>query len=191
MDRLWINHHGGPVPHLFTRAQQVTLIPEADVAVVTADAPESRWVQPFRSVQYAVSLGEPVCAFGYPEDLLGDVPAKETPRFFRGNVQRPFLFQKPGARGYSAYELNFPCPPGLSGGPVFLAEEPFTVIGVVTENFESYTIRYAEEEERHKGKTFRVEARQVITYGVAANLLAAADVLEKVLGKPLPNRLSG
>ena len=70
--------------------------------------------------------------------------SKETLRFFRGHVQRPFVF---GAshQTYSAFELSFPCPSGLSGGPLFLARESEAVIGVVTAKLESYTIRDAEE----------------------------------------------
>lgn len=191
--RLWVNHHGGPTPHLFSRAERVEFVREADVAILVADAPGAKWVQPFGFVQYAANLGEQVCAFGYPiQQFQPAVPAKETPRFFRGNIQRSFIHRSPrsGGASYSAYELSFPCPFGLSGGPVFLADDPMTVLGVVTEDLEVGSTLEEEVVEQSAGRVVRVGTRRVINYGVAANMIAAADVLEDILGRPLPNRLT-
>lgn len=157
---------------------------ESDLAVFQTDAPDAKWAAPFQKLKYVADLGEEICAFGYPQDLMSEVPAKETPRFFRGTVQRPFLFERSGRR-YSAFELSFPCPPGLSGGPVFLADNPSTVIGVVTENFETYTVEHEVVEEKRPGEVIRREARSVITYGVAANIVSAVEAIEKVLGRRL------
>src|SRR5439155_13122550 len=64
---------------------------------------------PFSRVKYAADLGEEVCAFGYPPNLMWPDRDKNTLRFFRGTVQRPFLFELHGRR-YSAFELSFACP---------------------------------------------------------------------------------
>lgn len=186
LERLWVNHHGGPPPSLFTPVERVEWAREADLAVIQTEAPESKWAVPFSRVKYAADFGEEICAFGFPQNLMSQIPAKETPRFFRGTVQRPFLFERTGRR-YSAFELSFPCPPGLSGGPLFLAEDPTTVIGVVTGNFETFTVDHEIVEEKRPGEVVRHEARHVITYGVAANILAACDAIEKILGRRLPD----
>ena len=186
LDRLWINHFGGPEPHAFTPAKSIDLIREADTAVVVTDAPNAKWVRPFGRVRFFANLGEPVCALGYPfGSVQVDVPPRETFRFFRGHIQRPFVHRSPRSGGarYSAYELSFPCPFGLSGGPVFLAEDPTTVIGVVTEDLEVGTTLREDVEEA--GGRVR-EVRRVVNYGVAANIIAAADMLERILGGPLP-----
>lgn len=186
--RLWVNHHGGPSPDLFTPVHRVETAESTDIAVLRTDAPRSQWAFPFPRLRYTADLGEDVCAYGYPQDLIGPAPAKETPRFFRGFLQRPFDFQRPGSeRRYAAYELSFPCPPGLSGGPLFLAVDPGTVIGVVTENFETFTVEHEVIEEEHSDVHVRHEARRVITYGVAATIFYAIPELEDVLGFRLPD----
>ena len=186
LEHLWVNHYGGPPPNLFTRVRRIEWAEESDIAILETDAPEAKWALPFKKLKYAADLGEEVCSFGYPQDLMSQVPAKETLRMFCGTIQRPFLFERPGRR-YSAYELNFPCPPGLSGGPLFLSEDPTTVIGVVTENFETYTVQHEVIEEKHPGETIRHEARSVITYGVAANIFGAVNAIETLLGRRLPD----
>lgn len=185
-EQLWVNHHGGPPPNLFTRVRRIEWADESDLAIFETDAPGAKWAVPFKKLKYATDLGEEICAFGYPQDLISRIPAKETLRLFRGTVQRPFLFERSG-HSYSAYELSFPCPPGLSGSPLFLAEDPSTVIGVVTENFETYTVQHEVVEEKLPGKIIRHEARSVITYGVAANIFGAVDAIEKLLGRRLPD----
>ncbi len=175
IEHIWLNHFGGPPPQCITRAREVHVVGEGDIAVITTDAPEARWAYPFQAVQYAVDFGEEVYAIGFPGGTMTTItPNRETLRYFRGIVQRPFLYEVLGER-YSAYELSFPCPMGLSGGPVLLARDPRIVLGVVTRNWKTYT----EEEE---------EEDRIITYGVASNIIYAADVLKKVLGRDVPNR---
>lgn len=188
---LWINHFGGPPPDCFTRVRQVHRIPKGDIAVIETDAPEGKWAQPFQGVQYAADFGEEVYAIGYPEDLISaTTPGRATLRFFRGIVQRPFHYGLPGHTPYSAFELSFPCPPGLSGGPVVLAQHPRIILGIVTANFESYTVVHTEETEIEAGRPRAVQSRNVVTYGVAANIIYAADRLEALLGRSLPNPLA-
>ena len=108
-------------------------------------------------------------------------------RFFRGNIQRPFLHKStlaPG-KGYSAYELSFPCPFGLSGGPLFLEGDPETVLGVITEDLAVGTLLSEEEIVSSPATTTRIQTQRVINYGVAANLFAATELLERMVGRSL------
>lgn len=107
-------------------------------------------------------------------------------RFFRGIIQRPFIHEPPRRKPYSAFELSFACPPGLSGGPVILAETPHVILGVVTGNYETFTVIDTEEGD---GETSSIQTRRIVSYGVAANIKYAAPKLEELLGRALPNRL--
>ena len=111
LDQLWVNHHGGPSPDLFTRAHDIQFAQACGLTVVTTDAPGSRWVTPFTQ-----DLGSRVASFGYPnQSITFSTASREAGRLFRGYVQRPFLHQSKSGCRYSAYELSFPCPSGLSG----------------------------------------------------------------------------
>ncbi len=186
LDQLWINHFGGPAPNQLTKVHRIEWVDEYDLAILQTDAPLAKWAAPFKKLKYAVDFGEEVCAFGYPQDLISQVASKETARMLRGSVQRPFFFERQG-RKYSAYELSFPCSPGLSGSPLFLASDPATVIGIVTENFETYTVIDEYVDEKHPNEKILHEARRVITYGVAANVDGAVHAIEKLLGHRLPD----
>src|SRR5687767_7830709 len=113
------------------RGHQVVRIevhPVADVAAL--------WIErgadfdPFSGVSRGLDWGEEVAAFGYPEDTLrGDV--LPTPRYFRGHVQRLFWHCSHLLYAYSAAELSFPAPGGLSGGPVSSRKTPSNVAALV------------------------------------------------------------
>lgn len=149
---------------------------------------------PFQHLRYYAHLGGEVCAFGFPiEQLQADVPAREVFRFFRGNIQRPLTYSsvRSGHKRYSAYELSFPAPSGLSGGPVFPASDPLTLMAIVTENLEATTIVTEVVVEEAPDRPLRVETtKRVVSYGIAANIFNASGVLETVLGGPLPVRYS-
>lgn len=188
-EHLWVNHHGGLPTDLFTAANRIEVIPEADLAIVCTDAPGARWVQPFQTIRTFANVGENICALGYPfEAISRERPNEETMRFFRGSIQRPFHHKStlaPG-NGYSAYELSFPCPFGLSGGPLFLEGDPETVLGVITEDLWAGRELYQEEiEQSPEGINHIIKTYRVINYGVAANLFAAADILEVLVGRSL------
>jgi hypothetical protein len=185
-DTLWVNHFGASAPDCFTQVREVHRIPEADMAVITTGPSAENWASPFQAVQYAADFGDEVYAIGHPDDLSSSIPGQRSLRFFRGIVQRPFLHVFPRRKPYSAFELSFACPPGLSGGPVFLAEAPHVILGVVTGNYDSYTVIDTEQATEN---ACAVQTRRVVTYGVAANIMYAAAKLETLLGRTLPNHL--
>ena len=71
-----------------------------------------------------------------------------------------------------------------------MEDDPKTVIGVVTENIEVGTLLHEHEEVVDDGQrsVTHTQIHRIINYGVAANLISVADVLESVLGKPLSIR---
>ena len=183
---IWVNHSAGPAPSLFTRVSEIEFVRGTDIAVFRTEAPQAQWAAPFSKLRYWADYGEEVGAVGHPEDLISQAASREVARFFRGIVQRPFLFEHAKHR-YSAFELSFPCPPGLSGGPLFLADNPGTVIGVVTGNFESYAVRRKDVRETQPGHVEHFEEHQIITFGVAANIFYACETIERALGHRLPD----
>jgi hypothetical protein len=86
------------------------------------------------------SLGEQFMAYGFPEETDSARAAVATPRLFIGHYQRFFEFESPSNFHYTAGEMSVPAPGGLSGGPVFRADAPQVVMGLVTTNHDSYTI---------------------------------------------------
>lgn len=183
---LWINHFGAGGQDCFTRARELHMIAETDLAIITTDAPDAKWACPFSEVQYAADFGAEVYAIGHPDLFSGDLNQRSL-RFFRGIIQRPFIHEPPRRKPYSAFELSFACPPGLSGGPVILAEAPNVILGVITGNYETYTVI---DTEQNDGETSCIQTRRIVSYGVAANIMYAAPKLEELLGRALPNRLS-
>jgi hypothetical protein len=189
-ENLWINHVSGPIPDLCTKVYNIKTIPNADLAVFQTEAPRAQWAKPFTKVKYGVPFGTEVCSLGATENLIDWSPGKETMRMHRGYVQRPFCYQR-HPYAYTAFELSYMCPGGLSGSPVFLADSPDTVIGVVTGNFETYTTLEEEFEETIESRVFkRKSTRKVISYGIATNLENGIEVFDEVfkqvLGKPFP-----
>jgi hypothetical protein len=96
-ERIWVNHHGGPPPNLFTRVQRIECALETDLAVFQTDAPGSRRAVPFKRVRYWADLGEQVCAFGYPENLISETPAEETLVSSEARSSAPSFMSVPGA----------------------------------------------------------------------------------------------
>src|ERR1041385_7506044 len=48
---LWVNHFGAGGQDSFTQVRDVHIIEEADLAIITTDAPEAKWACPFSEVQ--------------------------------------------------------------------------------------------------------------------------------------------
>lgn len=160
----------------------ITCHPEADLAVLGVSTSPWASATPFVSVRKNPLLGEPFYAFGYPLDVFSEEPAQETDRLFYGHLQRFFYHKSRLGYVYPALELNIPCPRGLSGGPVFVTEGAFEVMGVVTENHESMNYRHSEEEKTEDGVTERTVYQTVINYGVAVELDSHVDWIEQTVG---------
>lgn len=86
-------------------------------------------------------------AYGFPTE--GPDPssgAAPVSRLFVGHYQRFSEYSSPPGYRYLAGEMSIPAPGGLSGGPVFRAEAPEMLTGMVTANHESYAITDSLEE---------------------------------------------
>ena len=158
--------------------------PTADVAVIESSgiAPADAPIDPFQQIGNREGLGEEFYAFGYPVDVLGPDSTVPTPRLFKGYFQRFLPPYKTAYSGYtySAAELSFACPGGLSGGPIFRTMDFSAVLGVATENLQSTTTLDAVEELSIGGAPQRrTEYRQVISYGTALMLADVADWIDE------------
>ena len=156
--------------------------PQADLALLGVSTSPWASATPFIRVHAHPLLGEPFYAFGFPLDVFSKDPNKETDRLFRGHLQRLFYYSSPLTRTtYPAFELNIPCPHGLSGGPVFVTEGDFEVMGIVTENLESTNYRFEEETVTSDGTTERIVYKQIINYGVALQLGPYVDWIDETV----------
>jgi S1-C subfamily serine protease len=157
--------------------REVVRHPDADVALLRLRVVE--WVvEPFWRQLPIHGLGEDVMAYGYPENVRsGD--RSPTARLFKGYVQRVYRHDSHMGFRYTALELDFACPAGLSGGPVFRPGAPQMVLGLATENFESTTYLDAVEETSEDGATTRrTQYQRVLSYGVAVSLESLEDWLD-------------
>jgi hypothetical protein len=171
-------NHWGHSKLQYSPVTALSIDKEHDVAVLATVVETPKWILPFDRITPGVHWGQPVTCYGWPVDVFGPDTSKEQLRAFRGHVQRLFTYTGRLGGSYPAAELSFAAPPGLSGAPVFLDNEPKTIVGVVTENLASFHTLESFEEQLHGGGTRRVEYRAVITYGVAATLLYAVEFLE-------------
>jgi hypothetical protein len=158
---------------------RIDLHPSSDIAALTIRAREL--FDPFTGVSPIVSSGDSVIAFGYPEDTTpgGILPV---PRFFRGHIQRLFMHESPFGHQYTAAELSFPAPGGLSGGPVALANDAGRVIGVVTENRLTTTFLQTVSDVDVDGRRYREHVHSTIEYGIAALVNLEEEWLREVTG---------
>ena len=178
-DSLAVNHFGHS-RNPYSAVSACSIYEFCDIAVLEAEVEEPEWITPFTKVAAATHMGEPVTVIGSPIWILTE-GQKESLRLVRGFVQRPFLYTGRLGHEYSAYELSFPSPPGLSGGPMFSDEEPKFLRGVMTENFKRYTVVDSEEVHDGRGQLKRIESREIVTFGVAANAWRAIDFLEEAI----------
>lgn len=156
--------------------------PQADLALLGVTTSPWASATPFVGVYTNPLLGQPFYAFGYPLEIFSDQPDRETERLFRGHLQRLFYYRSPhSGYAYSALELSIPCPRGLSGGPVFVTEGDFGVIGVVAENLESINYRHSEKTTTEDGVIERTIYQAVINYGVAVEIGPHMDWIEETI----------
>jgi hypothetical protein len=150
----------------------IEIHPVADVALMFTEQFPTDAVGSIGGLDYAADWGERIVAFGYPEDTspTGITP---TPRMSVGTIQRFFKYDD-GRGGYSAIELSFPAPAGLSGAPVSRTQDTGLVIGVVCANHSALTYTGSFEVTDHTG-TYQAKERDVVRYGIAVYL---PDVIE-------------
>lgn len=158
---------------LIKSALEVHLHETADVAVVRTATihAEGDEVEPFQSIVGNWTLGEDFFAYGYPVDVLGHIASQPTERLFKGYFQRFVMHQSSHSPyRYLAGEMNFTCPAGLSGGPLFRPGAPSALLAVATENLRSTSV-LEELESTHVGaETIEKRYERVIEYGVALML---------------------
>ncbi|MHA1360766.1 MAG: hypothetical protein ACTSRC_21805, partial [Candidatus Helarchaeota archaeon] len=73
-----------------------------------------------------------------------------------------------------AYELSFPIPKGVSGGPVFIAGQK-TLIGVALMSHDSVLSRYEDTEILSDSEKYAEKVVQVTQFGIAANVYEIRD----------------
>lgn len=175
---IWISEHtehpGSSIRHML----EVRFHPEADLAMlITKYRPEKR-TECFTNIKHGDPLGIDISAFGYPEDISINNSAQETPRLFKGHVQRSFRHKSHMGFSFVANELSFPCPPGLSGGPVYTLRDNL-LVGVVAENLEVSTQRDSYEEIKENGDKTIINNMRITTYGASVNLSLVASWLNE------------
>lgn len=160
--------------------------PTADVAAIVTEQLAGGIPRYFAGLEVfagTYGLGDEFASFGFPVGGTQAEPANEpTPRIFRGFTQRLADFQSEPVGTYRAYELSIPAPEGLSGGPVFVPGSD-RVFGLVTGNFESYTLKSDVVERTEDGAMHRETHIRVVSYGMAAALMGVQEWLR--LAAPL------
>lgn len=126
-------------------------------------------------------LGEEFLAYGFPESTDVEGATTAQPRLFVGYYQRFFDFNSPSNYRYLAGEMSVPAPGGLSGGPLFRRGAPQMLTGLVTTNYESYTISDSVEEVDDDGRVYRAESRKIVSYGIALMLNTVKPWLKEVI----------
>ncbi len=158
----------------------------ADVAVLITDnqptdpgtgyAPAAFWD---RVSNWA--LGEEFMTYGYPAEPASFEDDPAPPRLLVGYYQRFFRITTPAGYRYQAVELSIPAPAGMSGSPLFRRGAPQMVTGLVTTSVESYTVADYIEERTVDGHVSRLEARKVLSYGLALLLSGVTDWRHEVI----------
>ena len=157
----------------------------ADIAVVTVDQAPHYRLSPFYMLSSRHARGAQIEAWGYTAEALPEGGAVPTPRAYHGTVQRVFQHDSELGYCYSAGELSFPAPGGLSGGPVFTLPQRLHLVGVVAENFESTTLLHSTEEFDEAGVMTRERIHRVIEFGLFVDLRPLSGWLDQHVGPEL------
>ncbi|MEA3221734.1 MAG: serine protease [Thermodesulfobacteriota bacterium] len=130
----------------------------------------------FNSIGNAYGWTDVLC-FGYPETKSRKNEDMYTlcPQFLKGYVigrlqeeDLPKLSIPP------AYELSFPIPKGVSGGPVFV-EGQKTLLGIALISHDSVLSRYEDTEFISNSEKYTEKVVTVTQFGIAANLYKIRD----------------
>jgi hypothetical protein len=135
-------------------------------------------------------LLEEVHAAGYPEMDIATVDGgMRAPgvRALAGSITRKVeVGEALGVKG-PAYEVSFPIPAGMSGGPVYAAAGATRrgLIGVCLANVSTNSVGLYEVMEESPGHSKVPQESQKIEYGVVANLHRASDSPIALVGRTL------
>ena len=169
-------------PHRERPVIERIMHPHADLALLRVDRDDSL-SDVFLGETSVYDWGEPVSAFGYPEDT-GDAGPQPTPRYFRGNLQRMFRYRSHLGYEYEAAELSFGAPAGLSGGPVTPASDYANPMGLVAENKTSSTYLSSITEVQTDSSTYSERIHSVINYAIVVRLDPLSDWLNSHVPYP-------
>jgi hypothetical protein len=159
-----------PFDGVYSRVARVVTHASADIAVVVLVNEGREGTQPFLEFTSSYGAATQYTAYGFPEDSMGPNQGKPIARVFRGYFQRFMEYESGMGYKYVAGELSIACPGGLSGGPLFILDQPWVVFGLVAENLETTTFLDSVEQVLDDGQLVHEHYRRVINYGVAVML---------------------
>lgn len=168
-----------PWEGVYSVVEDVIRHPEADLAILKLQREGRESVEHLTALREVKGIGGDYYAYGYPEDSIGPNAGTPTARLFKGHCQRALGHESHMGYKYLAMELSFPCPGGLSGGPLFEFQLPTIPVGLVTENIESSTLLHSQEVLLNDGKPFTEYHHRVISYGVGLLLQPYQDWIDQ------------
>ena len=180
-------------PGLMLEVANIFRHPTADIALIMAQPYEAVGIVPFYGIDSRYTAGLDITAFGFQYESLGVARGdagrrvyggSSKARLFKGYFQSFHNHRSFMGYSYFAGELNFQCPGGVSGGPVFASGPAFSVLGLITENKETASLLHSEEEVQRDGTTVLTRYRSVINYGTCLMLDHVSDWIEQTLGSP-------
>jgi hypothetical protein len=130
-----------------------------------------------------------VAAAGYPEaDIREAGPGRRAPgvRGLTGAVTRKVEAGESLGVTAPAYEISFPIPAGMSGGPVFAMSGGIRqgLIGVCLANVSATSYLSAEMVETIGGERKLIQETRMVEYGIVANLHRSAESRVRLVDRP-------
>lgn len=133
-----------------------------------------------------IPYGTSVFTFGYPltnkerlEDSK-DTLIKLSPRYFEGYVTRDCYGSYGPFKKIPSYELNFSCPEGLSGAPLFKMNST-RIVGIIYGSSEAYTVHSYKETKEKGGLEKTIEERNIIFFGSAHHYKTLQRLIDEEL----------
>jgi len=130
----------------------------------------------FNSIENTGGWSDVLC-FGFPETKSRKNENIYTlrPQFLKGYVISQLQEEDlPNLSIPPAYELSFPIPKGISGGPVFI-EGCKTLIGIALISHDSVLSRYQDTEFISDSEKYKEKVVTMTQFGIAANLYEIRD----------------
>jgi len=109
-------------------------------------------------------------------------------RAFGGNLVSSRTFLGFPARP-RVYELPFACPRGLSGAPVFTADNTSRLVGLVAGNTATDMLLLRESAVTKEGETTVFEQYERLTLGIAVQTASLLSVQSRLVGQSLREHL--